>query len=287
MNANNSGKGNHQILSPFFTGGPMFKHLFVTALSLGLVVSVSSNAAGTRFKGHSFESYIVSDNGNRFPEINKNGAPWLQVPEDAAYSIVVNNPLPVRVAVAVTIDGLNTIDGKRTTPQKAQKWIIEANSSLTLRGWQTDQSSLRRFIFTNQDKSYAEWKGTRDRKDYTRNLGVIGIAYFWNREELEEALHPPRPFAGRMVDEYSRDKAAGAPSSARSESESSPAKSKAGTGMGNRESNSVYSVEFNYDTGMYKNNQVLAIYYEFASNPPRPQPFIEEEYSRNFSPEMR
>ncbi|MFC1585934.1 hypothetical protein ACFL5V_10340 [Fibrobacterota bacterium] len=250
-----------------------------------LLLAVSSDAAHIKFKGYRFESYVVGDNLSRFPEARKKEKSWLQVEEGAEYSIVVNNPLPVRVAAAVTIDGLNTIDGKRTTPKKARKWIIEAHSSITLRGWQTGNSSLRRFVFTNQSGSYAEWKGKRDCKPYNRNLGVIGVAYFWNKAELKRAFNPPRPFAEKGTGKSSRSKSKRAPS-ADSELEAAPAEPRAGTGMGHKETHNVYEVAFHYDTGMYHSRAVLTIYYEFARNVLQPRPFI-EEYSKNeFAPEM-
>jgi hypothetical protein len=261
----------------------MFKRLVLCGICAAVLTS--ADAATTRYHGYNFESRVISDGYSCFQEISKHGKPYLQVQEGAEYTIVVTNPLPVRVAVAVSIDGLNSIDGKRTSPEDAQKWIIEAYGSLTLRGWQTDRSSLRRFVFTSQNESYAQWKGEKDRKKYTKNLGVIGVAYFWNRSELEAALHPPTPFAQKS-EECLKDKSlAGAPASRSSADEMESKKSRAGTGMGNKETNNVIDVEFHYDTGMYHNADVLAIYYEFASVPPRPLPFIDSDHD-NFAPEM-
>jgi|WetSurMetagenome_2_1015567.scaffolds.fasta_scaffold00220_15 hypothetical protein len=247
----------------------------------------STEAATSRFQGYNFESHVVSSGQGRFPEIRKNGRPWMQVREGAEYSIVVTNPLPVRVAVAVSIDGLNSIDGKRTSPDEAQKWILEPYGSLTLRGWQTDRSSLRRFVFTKSDESYADWKGKKDGRKYTKNLGVIGVAYFWNSAELEAALNPPQPFAQR-AEECAKDNAlagAAAPAASAAMDKKECEKSRAGTGMGRREANNVVSVEFHYDTGMYRNADVLTIYYEFASVPPVPLPFIDTDRD-DFAPEM-
>jgi hypothetical protein len=262
----------------------MVKRLVLCAVAASFCFT--AQAATTHFKGYGFESYVVSDDWSRFPEVWKHGSPCLQVTEGTEYSLVINNPLPVRVAVAVTIDGLNVIDGKRTSADKAEKWMIDANSSLTLRGWQTDRSSLRRFIFTDQAASYAQWKGTRDKKEYTRNLGVIGVAYFWNNAELQAALHPPVPFVYRDDQRASSQEplCSSAPNSPPRCDE--PKKEKAGTGMGHRETNDVVDVEFHYDSGMYRAANVLAIYYEFATNPPRPQPFSDDNDRGNFTPEM-
>jgi hypothetical protein len=280
----------------------MSNRTILFSLFAAALFTIQTQAATTRFKGYDFESYLTTDTWGRFPEVWKHGAPYLQVTEGAEYSIVINNPLPVRVAVAVTVDGLNVINGKRSSPDKAEKWMIDANSSLTLRGWQTGQSSLRRFYFTDQSGSYADWKGKRDNKDYVKNLGVIGVAYFWNKAELEAALHPPVPFVYRDDDRRltkrgygssMSDEVQSAPKASGSARPASPAcealkekEEKAGTGMGHHETNNVVDVEFHYDAGMYKTSSVLSIYYEFAQPQPMPQPFSGDNGRPDFSPEM-
>jgi hypothetical protein len=261
------------------------KHIVQTGFCV-MVLALSAFTAQTNFRGFCFEADVITDDRGSFPEIRKNGKPWLQVQPGAEYSIVINNPLPVRVAVAVTIDGLNTIDGSRTTPDKASKWMIDANSSITLRGWQTDQGSLRRFVFTVENRSYAEWKGKRDRKNYTRNLGVIGVAFFWNSAELRETLRPPEPFYSNRWSPEKRSQSAAPSIADDKEQTATQSKQRAGTGMGDREHNDVYEVSFHYDTGMYRSRDVLAIYYEFGRCPPRPLPFVDDERDRHYAPEM-
>jgi len=253
-------------------------------LGLCMVLVAQLTASTTRFKGYDFESYAISDVGYRYSEINRNNRMYTQASEGDGYGLVINNPLPVRVAVAVSIDGLNVIDGKRTSPDNAQKWIIEANSSLTLRGWQTSGSTLRRFVFTHTDESYANWKGNRDHAPYTRNLGVIGVAYFWNSAELKAALHPPMPFADRS-DMRGMKKSLDAPAAEKSAAPACSRSEQAGTGMGNSESNQVQEVAFHYDCGMYSGRDVLTLYYEFARAAECPRPFIDDN-KRDYSPEM-
>lgn len=53
--------------------------------------------------------------------------------------------------------------------------------------------------------------------------------------------------------------------------------------MGELKRHRVTKVVFDFDTGMYAGADVLSIYYEFACNHPRPQPFGE---SIEFAPEM-
>jgi hypothetical protein len=266
-------------------------------LAAGIIIASLTTAYGsiTRFRGYTFEAYALSDVGYRYCETGRSNGATIQVENDDEYSLVINNPLPVRVAVAVTIDGLNVIDGKRTTPGNGAKWMIGPYSSITLRGWQTGRSSLRRFVFTGKSASYAKWKEERDNREYTQNLGIIGIAYFWNSAELQAALRPPEPFANGHGEcrskQAARSSAAQAPAESRAalrcaeaDAASGEPYEQAGTGMGSNEYNGVYDVEFRYDAGMYRANDALLIYYEFARKQQRPQPFVNER--AGFAPEM-
>ncbi|MES2201310.1 MAG: hypothetical protein V4498_03580 [candidate division FCPU426 bacterium] len=239
-------------------------------------------AAQTVFKGYSFGATVGRDGGRSYREAMDEGRPMLHVKKGEEYSIVVRNPLPVQVAVAVSIDGLNSIDGKRTTPKGARKWIIGPHSSVTISGWQTGKDSLRKFFFTEPKDAYAKWRGKKEGKPYDRNLGVIGVAWFWNAAELDRVLHPPQPFTDNetQVRKYSKAEGAKAPAPAAASQE-------AGTGMGRKEQNLVREVEFNADDGMMSVRDVLKIYYEFADEPSEPMPFTDDkEDDGRFSPEM-
>lgn len=255
---------------------------------LALLLALSAPAATVRYKGYTFEARVVDGKGRRMSESRAHGHPTLYVDDGDQYSVVLRNPLPVRVGVALTIDGLNSIDGERTTPSEASKWIVEPHGSITIRGWQTGSDKLRRFVFTCQDDSYAEWKETRDKASYTRNLGVIGVAWFWSQEELDWVLRPPQPFAEHGCAEDAV-KSSPAPSCKRQRSaEGAAEKERAGTGMGHKEDHSVRKVNFEFDTGMYGADDVLAIYYEFARPRPTPKPFLDRSPDTNdgFAPDM-
>lgn len=237
-------------------------------------------AATTWFRGHRFESYVMVHRKGKLPEQKRGSKCYLQVREGDEYSIVIRNPLPVTVGVAVTVDGLNTIDGKRTSPDRASKWILGPHGSMTIRGWQTGSKSLRRFVFTREKESYARWKGKHDRKQYTRNLGVIGVAFFWDSRELQRVLNPPLPFSDRDVKAECEERL----SRTRKKRAGGVQESKrAGTGMGRHEHNRVRKVHFIYDTGMTTNSDVMKIYYEFGEYC-GPKPFLDSD--TGFAPEM-
>lgn len=253
------------------------------AFALLTVFSLPLCAATIDFKGYNFEASVLQSSGKRYREFADNKQTLLKVRANEEYSIIVRNPLPVRVAVAVSIDGLNSIDGKRTSPRSAKKWIIAPNSSITVSGWQTSKQTLRKFLFTEQTASLAQWQENKEGKPYTRNLGVIGAAWFWNQNELEDALRPPQPFV--------EDSAPAAESGSRNKSSAAPsarAERSAGTGMGRQQQNRVTEVAFDANAGMFSVKDVMKIYYEFAQNPAEPLPFVDDEEDQGrFTPDMR
>ncbi len=91
------------------------------------------------------------------------------------YAIRIRNPYGVRVAVALAVDGLNTIDARETTAAAARKWVLDPYESVTISGWQTSSTEARRFEFTTEEKSYGQALGK------TANLGVISAVFFKER----------------------------------------------------------------------------------------------------------
>ncbi len=254
------------------------------AIALVMLFSTNLFANSIRFKGYNFKAKVVKSNHRQYKEFREGNKVMLKVRPNEEYSIVVRNPLPVRVAVAVTIDGLNSIDGKRTSPRNAKKWIIAPNSSITVSGWQTSKKTLRKFLFTEDTAAYAQWREDREGKPFGKNMGVIGLAWFWNKDELHRALHPPEPFiSGRS------EMADMAPSAMGARASSMRRKSapRAGTGMGDVKQHRVTEVQMNANAGMFRVRDVMKIFYEFAKLPPEPLPFIDEEReTMRFAPAM-
>src|SRR5918993_2730283 len=91
------------------------------------------------------------------------------------YAIRLRNPYGVRVAVALSVDGLNTIDARQTTAADARKWVLNPYETVTISGWQTSRTEARRFEFTTEEHSYGQALGK------TANLGVISAVFFKER----------------------------------------------------------------------------------------------------------
>lgn len=247
----------------------------------------------TKHQPFYFRVEIVADDEGVKPETNKNGAPFVTAAPGERYSVRLYNPLPVRVAVNLTVDGLNAISGQPSGIADGDKWMIEPNSFITIPGWQVSGGEARRFFFTDKPKSYAKWRGDVTGKDLSANCGVIGAAYFWSQKELDEYYenHPIYRYTRRICPSpLSRacDGASNSPACAQAEGASAENLSEkvkksedheqAGTGMGERESHPSIQVAFNYDTGMYSLSQALVIYYDFAKTP-SPNPFPAMSYA--------
>jgi hypothetical protein len=113
------------------------------------------------------------------------GRRYVEAREGAEYDLVVRNPLPVRVAVALSVDGLNTIDARRTSAWESSKWVIEPYGTIRISGWQMSSSRARRFYFTTERDSYAARLGRAS------DLGVITAVFFRESRPRPYPVTPP------------------------------------------------------------------------------------------------
>lgn len=130
-------------------------------------------------------------NGVTLPEYYARGRQYIEASQGAEYELRIRNPLGERVAVALAVDGLNTIDAKRTSASNASKWVIEPYGTITISGWQMSSDRARRFYFTTERDSYGAKLGE------TSNLGIISAVFF--RERRPIAVVTPRR-SGRYED---------------------------------------------------------------------------------------
>jgi hypothetical protein len=146
------------------------------------------------FEGLDTADQIVADrrfdiqilvNGRPLDEYYARGKSYVEAIEGAEYEVRVRNPLPIRVAVALSVDGLNTIDARHTTAWNASKWVIEPYGSISISGWQMSSERARRFYFTSERDSYGAKIGQ------TANLGVVSAVFFRERRSLVVPVTPP------------------------------------------------------------------------------------------------
>ena len=126
-------------------------------------------------------------NGYPLEEYAARGRRYVEAQDEAEYELRIRNPLGVRVAVALSVDGMNSIDARRSSAWEASKWVIEPYQTITISGWQMSSSRARRFYFTTEPDSYGAKLGQ------TANLGVISAVFFREREPVVIVKPPPRP----------------------------------------------------------------------------------------------
>jgi hypothetical protein len=165
------------------------------------------------------------------------GTSYVEAVPSREYAIRLTNRTGERVAVALAVDGLNSIDAKHASARDAQKWILGPWQTVTLPGWQTSSGTARRFVFTTEARSYGAWLGR------TADLGVVSAAFFRERRRPE-----PMPLTYGRADEgggVSRDAAerkcaANAPTAAAPSAKDDLA----ATGIGRRVDHRVVRIDF-------------------------------------------
>lgn len=126
--------------------------------------------------------------GSARPEYPARGTVYVEALRGRDFSLRITNPLGVRVAVALSVDGLNTIDAKHTSARDARKWILDPYQSVVIPGWQVSGDTSRKFYFTGEKRSYGAALGQ------TANLGTIEAVFFrekqpYRREEGKISLN--------------------------------------------------------------------------------------------------
>ena len=76
------------------------------------------------------------------------------------YSLVVRNRSDRRVGVLIAVDGLNVVNGERSSlsPGEAM-YVLDPFEQAEIRGWRTSLRDVRRFVFVDEERSYAERSG--------------------------------------------------------------------------------------------------------------------------------
>jgi hypothetical protein len=124
-------------------------------------------------------------NGRSLEEYAARGRHYVEALEGAEYELRIRNPYGERVAVALSVDGMNTIDARRSSAWEASKWVIGPYQTITVSGWQMSSSRARRFYFTTERDSYGAKLGQ------TANLGVISAVFYRERQPAGVVAPPP------------------------------------------------------------------------------------------------
>src|SRR6185295_13074215 len=167
-----------------------------------------------------FDVDVLVD-GRTLEEYAARGRTYVEALEGREYELRVHNPYSYRVAVALSVDGLNTIDARHTTAWDASKWVIEPYGTIEISGWQVSSSRPRHFYFTTERDSYGAKLG------HTANLGVIAAVFFRERQLIPVRItpSPKEPRSNRPYEQDGADSGRSSDAPAASERRDSRSKS--------------------------------------------------------------
>ncbi len=257
----------------------------MSALAALTVVPSALNASRPPVTG----TVEVVVEGRALPEYRAHGTRYVEAFKGKEYAIRLHNPFDVRVAVALSVDGLSTIDARHTTAAAARKWVIGPHETITISGWQTSMAQARRFFFTTEDQSYAQRLGQPE------NQGVISAVFFKERAPVHVV-----PLAqNSAADDSSRQRPAPAGAAGKAESQAARAAEEyAATGIGERTDHAVEIVHLNLES---RPAATIDIRYEYRSQlvrlgilpdrPAAPDPLSRRQnahgFDKGFCPDIR
>jgi hypothetical protein len=222
--------------------------------------------------------------GRPLPQATADGERRVEAVSGAEYELRLTNPTPDRVAVAVSVDGLNVIDARHTTAWDASKWVIHPHGTLTLSGWQVGSERARRFYFTTERDGYATRIGRPG------EFGVISAVFYRERRPAPEIIPHRRdvPERGDSVGAAARAPAEGSAARSAPGHDGGPARRRptpdwphnrrAATGIGSSVSSEVREVVMELERDPVA---IVTLWYDFR--PLVPPPIIVP----GFAPEPR
>jgi hypothetical protein len=149
-------------------------------VTICLAFAAVTATLATAIPGQALETGVcrieVLVDGRPLAEYPARGTTYIEALRGREYALRLTNLVDRRIAVALAVDGLNSIDAKTTAASEASKWVLRPYETSIVSGWQVSRSDARRFFFTTEEDSYANWLG-RD-----ANVGVIEAVVYRERE---------------------------------------------------------------------------------------------------------
>ena len=207
------------------------------------------------------------------------------------YALALTNNTGRRIGVLIAVDGLNVVNGQRSRLAADEAmYVLDPWERTTIRGWRTSLDQIRKFVFVDEERSYAERTGQANgdmgwirvlafneqgRPWYDQGPGRINQnqrerkdddEYLYDKDsrsreesELHGALPPAAPEGQNGLD---RARPESSPNKSQYRGDSPSAQSVPGTGWGDRSHDSVRRVWFVPER---RATDQLVFRYEYAS----------------------
>ena len=187
---------------------------------------------------------------------------YIEAREGAKYEVTVHNTSGERLAFVIAVDGLNAINGTRSSLSSSEPmYVLGPYQTTTIKGWRRSLNKVARFVFVDEERSYAErtdqangdlgWirvAAFRERRDWISQRGEIRERAEGSRRDGSAAPAPQSSRGGEMKSngDYGTPQNEGNP----------------GTGWGRDENDRVREVEFRPESFAFA--QVI-VRYEYHS----------------------
>jgi hypothetical protein len=204
-----------------------------------------------------------------YAAVDGSGRYYVQARQGGRYTVRLENHSGERLAVRMTVDGINVISGERQkVDQAGRMYVLDPWESADIQGWRTSLDDVRRFTFVDEKASYAARTGQANSR-----MGWIELAVYRERHRYGWRA-PARPDVTAREGADAPSAGAGAPApQARTEdrdrsaaksgrAESGAAESYPGTGWGERTHDPVRLVDFEPESWPAER---VTLRYEYAS----------------------
>jgi hypothetical protein len=210
-----------------------------------------------------FSVRVEDEQGIALPTFRHEGRVFVLGTPGERYNVRVSNPTSERVEAVISVDGRDAISGQVGDFVSQRGYLVPAFGTVLVEGFRRSMDDVAAFRFTDPENSFSARRGT------PQNVGVIGVAFFKERERKRDVIvTPPRPHHRKSAEAADGE----APSA------SAPAKGKRGAGRAEA-SEPRSSAENNLGTefGERRHSAVVEVPFE-RMNPARPNQISNVRY---------
>jgi hypothetical protein len=146
--------------------------------------------------GYSLE--VEDEYGGTLPTYSHRGRTYVMGSQGQRYRIRVRNPTARRVEAVISVDGLDAVDGRTADYRDKRGYLIQPYGEVVIDGFRVSLDDVATFRFSSVPDSYA------GRKGQARHVGVIGVAFFAEKEHEPAYIPIPEPAPWHGHDHRSR-----------------------------------------------------------------------------------
>jgi hypothetical protein len=204
---------------------------------------------GIRVEGHRSPLFIKPGDRHRW---------YFEAFQGQNYSLVLRNTTGRRVGVLIAVDGLNVVSGKKSSLKSTEPmYVLGPWGSAEIAGWRTSLKDVRKFVFVDEEVSYASRTGQAN-----GDMGWIRVLAFQEQRPWNDT--PELRFDGQPRSQESPAPNAAGPEALdrRAQSFHGAPESAPGTGWGQRDYDPVRRTDF---LAARTATDHLVLRYEYAS----------------------